>query len=201
VDQLVDSPRIGEVIEASTTEFTAQCYELHGAPALGALLRVGDGQTDTFAVVCHVRTGSIDPSRRPIARGQDDDDEEEIYRRHPELPQLLRTEIRALVLGFREMGVVRHYLPPRPPHLHGFVYECSTDEVVSFTSHLECLPTLTAASAPIPSDELVAAFLRRAGACRGDGCRPFLVNAGKELARAMSGEPQRLGAILMRMRV
>jgi len=191
--------KIGEVIEATTTDFLAESYELHGAPPLGALLRAGDGATDIYAVACHTRTGSIDPGRRPIARGRDDEDEEEIYRRHPELPQLLRTEFRALVVGFREAGATRYYLPPRPPRLHGFVYECSADEVVAFTARLDFLPTLIKAVPPAPADELAAAFLRLAGSVRGADAHVFLVAAGKELARALGNDPQRLGAVLLRL--
>lgn len=200
LEQTAQNLRIGEVIEASTTEFIAQCYDLHGAPPLGSLLRTSEGKTEIFAVTCHVRTGSIDPGRRPVARGFDDEDEEEIYRRHPELPQLLRTELRALVIGFREDSVVHHYLPPRPPRLHGFVYQCNGAEMVAFTERLDFLPTLITASPPVPADELIGAFLRQAGAARGEGSRRFLVSAGKELARALSTDPQRLGAILTRIR-
>lgn len=190
--------RIGEVIEATTTEFVAESYELHDAPPLGALLRTDDN--DIYAVACHARTGSIDPGRRPIARGRDDEDEAEIYRRHPELPQLLRTEFSALITGFLENGQLRRYLPPRPPHLHGFVHECTAAEVLAFTSKLDCLSTLLAAPPPAPADELVAAFLRRAGAAReGSARRAFLVTAGKELARALGANPQRLSALLARM--
>jgi hypothetical protein len=195
--------KIGEVIEATTREFVAECYELHGAPALGALLRTVDGNVEVFGVACHARTGSIDPGRRPIARGRDEDDEEEIYRRHPELPQLLRTEFTVLILGYRDGDAFRQYLPPRPPRLHGFVYECPPSEVIAFTERLECLRALLGATPPSPPDDLVAAFLRLAGAARvhnGADGRAFLVAAGKELARALSNDPQRLGALLLRMR-
>ncbi|MCL4467006.1 MAG: hypothetical protein M1401_17590 [Chloroflexi bacterium] len=192
--------RIGEVIEASTTEFVAESYELHDAPPLGALLRASDGSTDIYAVACHARTGSIDPGRRPIARGRDDENEDEVYRRHPELPQLLRTEFRALVVGFRDGDVLRRHLPPRPPRLHGFIYECSPAELVAFSVKFDCLSTLLSATPPIPADELVAAFLRLAGACRAAGARQdYLVAAGKELARALGNNPQRLTVLLARM--
>ena len=192
--------RIGEVVEATTTQFVAESYELHDAPPLGALLRTGDGANDIYAVACHVRTGSIDPGRRPIARGRDDEDEEEIYHRHPELPQLLRTEFTALIVGFQENGQMRRYLPPRPPRLHGFVHECTAAELLAFTDRLDCLPTLLAAAPPAPADELVAAFLRQAGAARDGTARlAFLVAAGKELARALGAHPQRLSVLLARM--
>ncbi|MHB1413804.1 MAG: hypothetical protein ACYC1C_01010 [Chloroflexota bacterium] len=192
--------KIGEVIEASSTEFVAESYELHDAPPLGALLRTGDGANEIYAVTCHTRTGSIDPGRRPIARGRDDEDEEEIYRRHPELPQLLRTEFRALVVGFKDGDSIRHYLPPRPPRLHGFVYLCGGEELLAFTERLDFLPTVLSASPPVPADELVAAFLRLAGAARPTDGHAFLVAAGKELARSLSADPRRLSAVLMRMR-
>jgi hypothetical protein len=192
--------RIGEVIESSTTEFVAESYELHDAPPLGALLRASDGNTEIYAVACYARTGAIDPGRRPVARGRDDDDEAEIYRRHPELPQLLRTEFHALVVGFRAAGVFKWYLPPRPPRLHGFVYECLPDELLAFSAKSDCLSTLLAATPPAPADELVAAFLRLAGASRPEGERQdYLLAAGKELARALPNNPQRLLTLLTRM--
>lgn len=195
--------KIGEVIEASTTQFVAESYELHSAPPLGALLRTAGGGVDIYGVACHARTASIDPGRRPVARGREDEDEDEIYRRHPELPQLLRTEFTVLTLGFREGDEFRHYLPPRPPRLHGFVHECETWELVAFTEQLGCLRTLLGANPPSPADDLVAAFLRLAGTARnsvGADGRSFLVAAGKELARSLSADPQRLGAVLSRMR-
>ncbi|MHB1005206.1 MAG: hypothetical protein ACYC3S_06120 [Chloroflexota bacterium] len=196
--------KIGEIIEASTTEFVAESYELHWAPPLGALLRATDGPTEIYAVACHTRTGSIDPGRRPIARGRDDQDEDEIFRRHPELPQLLRTEFKALVVGFRDESGLRRYLPARPPRLHGFVFECHPDELIAFSERLDFLRTLLVAAPPVPADDLTAAFLRGAGAARslhGADGRAFLVAAGKELARALGADPQRLNSVLLRMRV
>ena len=38
------SPRIGEVIEASTNGFTAQCYELYQLPPLGSPVLKGFGE-------------------------------------------------------------------------------------------------------------------------------------------------------------
>jgi hypothetical protein len=42
VEQVAPRPHIAEVIEASTAEFIAECYDLTGAPALGTLLRTND---------------------------------------------------------------------------------------------------------------------------------------------------------------
>jgi hypothetical protein len=191
--------RVGEVVEAGTTAFTAEASDLHAAPPFGAFVRAGNGAEDVVAVVADSHTGSIDPGRRPIARGRDLADEAEVYRRNPELIQLLRTEFDAVVVGFRDAGGVwRPWLPGRPPRLHAFVYECSATEVAAFTAELDFLPTLLAATRG-PVDELVGACLRTAGAARG-GDRPFLVEAGKRLATLLAAEPHRLGAILRRIR-
>jgi len=32
--------KIGEIVESNSTEFTAECYELHALPALGSLVKV-----------------------------------------------------------------------------------------------------------------------------------------------------------------
>jgi hypothetical protein len=42
-----------------------QCYQLYGAPALGALVKSG-GPHPAYGVVHHVATQGIDPTRRPV---------------------------------------------------------------------------------------------------------------------------------------
>ena len=68
------SNRAGEVIEASTTDFVAQCYELYDAPPLGSLVRTGSDPI--YGIVHGVATRSMDPARHPIPRGRDEDGEE-----------------------------------------------------------------------------------------------------------------------------
>ncbi len=93
--------RVGEVIEASTTVFTAQCYELYGSPALGSLVKTGDGTVEQYGIVYETVTAGIEPGRRPIARGKDESDEEDVYKNNPQLLKLLRTEFSSLVVGYR----------------------------------------------------------------------------------------------------
>ena len=183
--------RIAEVIEASTAEFTAECYELHHPPPLGSLVRASDGALAIYGVVCEATTASIDPGRRPIARGREASHEEDIYRDNPQLARLLRTSFRALVVGH---GEGRVGLPPRPARVHSFVSLCQAEEVERLTRSLDFLTLLLPAG-----DEVVAACLRAASAAHPDG-RAFLVAAGKELAVLLSGEPSRLNAILRRLR-
>ena len=191
--------KIGEVIEASTGEFVAECYELHTPPPLGSLLRTTDGQVEIYGVVCNASTESIDPGRRPLARGREESEEENIYRQHPQLSRLLRTTFDTLVIGHGQGDELHHYLPPRPPRVHSFVYVCEGDEVRLFTRSLDFLAILLSARAG-SVDEVVSACLRQAAGAHDDE-RAFLVRAGKELAILLGGELNRLNAILRRIKL
>jgi hypothetical protein len=192
------SDKIGEVIEASTGEFVAECYELHTPPPLGSLVRTTDGEIDIYGVVCNASTEGIEPGRRPVARGREEADEESIYRRHPQLSRLLRTTFDMLVIGHGEAGDINHYHPPRPPRVHSFVFLCEQDEVRRFTQSLDFLTILLDAKNG-SLDETISACLRRASSAHEDN-RAFLVRAGKELAVNLSGELNRLNAILRRIK-
>ena len=191
--------RVGEVIEASTTEFVAQCYELYQSPPLGSLVKTGDQSAELYGIVYHVATSSLEPGRKPIARGKDEATEEEVYRASPQLLKLLRTEFNALVVGHREDGKLCHYLSPQPARIHGFVYLCSPDEVREFSQSFEFLALLVNAHFPASVEEIVAASLRQMSQAHEDP-RAFLVTAGKELAPLLGGQFNRLKAVLGRIR-
>jgi hypothetical protein len=190
--------KIGEVIEASTGQFVAECYELHSPPSLGSLVKTSDGDVEIYGVVCNAATESVDPGRRPIARGKEEDTEEGIYRQNPQLSKLLRTTFDTLVIGHAQGDELYHYLPPHPSRVHSFVYLCETDEVRCFTQSLDFLPILLATRAGAV-DEIVSACLRQAS-CAHDDKRTFLIKAGKEVAVLLSGDLNRLNAILRRIR-
>jgi hypothetical protein len=73
------SNRLGEIIEASTTGFTAQCYELNAHPPLGSLVKSTEGEREIYAVVYQATTEGMEPGRKPIARGKDKASEEAIF--------------------------------------------------------------------------------------------------------------------------
>ncbi len=162
---------------------------------MGSLVEVGDGAEQQFGIVCHATTASVEPGRRPIARGRDETSEAAVYESSPQLAKLLRTEFSALVVGHRDGGRLRQYLPPRPPRIHAFVHACSDEQVREFAQSLDFLKLLLRTPVPVSAEELVAACLRRMGAVHDDG-RSFLVGAGKELTRLLSGDFGRLRAIL-----
>ena len=194
-----EAQRVGEVIEASTTDFVAQCYELYQSPSLGSLVKTRDLPVELYGIVYHATTTSLEPGRRPIARGKDETSEEDIYRSSPQLSELLRSEFSTLVVGHRQGDKLHHYLPPKPARIHGFVYLCPPEEVKEFSQSFNFLTILTNTRLPVPQDELIAACLRQMSQVYEDR-HAFLVAAGKELAILLGGEFNQLKAILERIR-
>ncbi len=190
--------RVGEVIEASTTQFVAECYELYQPPPLGSLVQVGDAGEELLGVVYYATTASLEPGRRPIARGKDEASEEAVYQASPQLEKLLRSEFSALVVGHAEGGKLLQYLPARPARIHSFVYRCPPESVRDFSTSFDFLSLLLSTALPVSVEELVAATLRQMSEAHEDS-RVFLVGAGKELATLLSGEYGRLRAILERI--
>ena len=193
------SDRVGEVIEASTTEFVAQCYDLYQSPPLGSLVKTRDEPIDLYGIVYHATTGSLEPGRRAVARGKDEASEEAIYRSSPQLLKLLKSEFRALVVGHREGDKLYHYLPPKPARIHGFVYQCSPEEVREFSQSFAFLNILINTHLPVSVDEIVSAALRQMSQAHEEP-HTFLVAAGKELAVLLSGQLNQLKAILGRLK-
>jgi len=188
------SNKIAEVIEASTTQFVAQCYELYELPPLGSLVKTGD----IYGIVANATTTSLEPGRKPIARGKDEASEEEIYRASPQLLKLLRSEFEVMVVGHKEGDRLCHYLPPSPARIHGFVYLCAPEEVQKFSQSLGFLNILINTHLPVPADELIAAALRQMSQAHEDR-QAFLVSAGKELAVLLSSDFNQLKSILGRL--
>jgi hypothetical protein len=196
---MAELERVGEVIEASTTTFTAQCYELYQIPPLGSLVKTGNSPLELYAIVDNAATTSLEPGRKPIARGQDEKTEEDIYRSSPQLAKLLRSEFGAVVVGYKEGERLYHRLPPQPARIHSFVYQCTTQEVIDFGQSFDFLNILLNANLPVPAEELVGAALRQMSRAHSDP-RAFLVAAGKELAILLSGNLNSLNAILGRIK-
>ena len=187
--------RVGEVVEATSTSFVAQCYRLYDTPPLGSLVR--SGNPPLYAVVFQVSTGPLDASRPVLARGEAAASEEDVFRENPQLERLLTTRFDALIVGHRVGDNFRHFLPPLPPRVHSFVHICCPDEVARFTSRLDLLHLLLN-SGVTAADEVVGACLRQAAAAHADSGE-FLLAAGKALAGELAGDLPRLQAILRRV--
>ena len=195
-----ETQRVGEVIESSTTDFIAQCYELYELPPLGSLVKTGDSDGELYGIVYNATTSGVEPGRRPIARGKDEASETAIYQSNPQLLKLLRSEFEVAVVGHRREGKLCQYLPPKPARIHGFVYQCLPEEVREFSQSFDFLTILIDRQLSVPTGELISASLRQMGKVRSDDRGRFLVTAGKELAILLSHDFNQLKAILERIK-
>lgn len=190
--------RVGEVIEATSTAFVAQCYKLYAAPPLGAFVRTSSPEVyEVYGVVCRVITEPLDSSRPVLARGDGAATEEEIYRNNPQIARLLTSRFETLIVGYCSEEGSRHFLPPLPPRVHSFVYTCTPAAVVEFTTRLDFLHLIVNSGLPA-ADEVAGACLRQATLAHPDR-QEFLRRAGKTLATELAGDLSRLSAILRRV--
>ena len=208
--------RAGEIIGATTTTFTAQSYWLNDAPAFGALLRVpagqggpapaggrgagrGHGVAAYYAICIGVETGSIEPGRHAVAWGHAEDaEDDDIYRRQPQLAHVLRTTFDALLVGYvpagPDSGGITQRIPPTPPRLHAAVHIAAPREIAFFNGSLTYLRLLLRAGLASPDDTVAAAILHAYDALGRD--RSFLVEAARNVARLLGAEHERVMTIL-----
>ena len=201
---------IAEVVETSTSEFLAQCFEpgdlsYATMPPFGSWVRSMDEETGNqiYAVVYHSTTAPVDSVHRARALGLS---LQELREQQPQIFAMLRTEFRAAIVGFclshetnrgtvdAEKSTVYQYLPPRPPQVHQAVYACSTEEIVHFSDHLDFLRSLLQINGA-PVDSLTAAVIRNTYQYR-KGDRPWLVRAGRMLSLLLKDDYDRLRIIL-----
>ncbi|MCS7192266.1 MAG: hypothetical protein NZ937_04690 [Armatimonadetes bacterium] len=188
---------VAEVIESSTTEFTAECKELNSSPPFGALVKAYSAPWFIYGVVHHISTQSIEPYRRPMAFGKT---EQELKQEQPQIYALLRTNFKALVVGYaseeRPEEIVQA-IPPVPTRLHTFVYECAPEEVRQFANDLHFLRTIINATRSL-GDELLVAVCRHMLSAH-EGRREYLIKLGKELCRLIRDDYHRLTHLLRRL--
>ena len=149
---MAELSRVGEVIEASTTDFTAQCYELYQSPPLGSLVKTADHPLELYGIVYYATTASLEAGRRPIARGRDEATEAAIYREHPQLLKLLRTEFSALLVGHKTEDRLYHYLPPRPAPRCLPTASISSTKMMHGELRLACSNRSRTLAAPTPTN-------------------------------------------------
>jgi hypothetical protein len=186
----------GRIVAADMDAFDAECFAEAATPAAGALVRTIDGPV-VYAAVTSIETTGLDPSRPLVPHGDATDDLNAVLAANPHLPMLLHTSFRGQILAFKDEERTRYALPERPPSLWARVKVCEVDELRAFTENMDFLEPLLAAGAG--EDEVVAAFLRQSSRCR-PRSSAFLVEAGRALVPLLGREPDRLTAILRRIR-
>lgn len=188
---------VGRIVAASLQNFETECFQGEPGPALGTLIMTMDGDPPVYGAVSSIVTQGVDPSRPVAPHGNADEDLPTVLKRHPHLPILLRTTFQSTMLGYDSRGVVHQVLPDVPPPLVARVRACTLDEQCRFVERLDFLERLLTRSDI--ADEVVAAFLRRAGAAQQD-TRGFLLAAARALVPLLGAEPERLAAVVHRIR-
>lgn len=194
---MTDQPiTVGRVLRSSTAGFSIGCRMLHeDVPEFGAFVKVAQGNTQITGLIYDVQFVD-DPLVRQIITA--DSMSEEL--RRDQAQRLAPIEISVMVVGFARAGQVYQHLPPQPPETLDQIVTCTPGEVIAFTREFTFLRTVLNAQ-EAPSDELAAACLRTAAAARPETeRRPFLLQAGRELARLLAGDPVRLEGILQRIK-
>jgi hypothetical protein len=192
---------MGEIVDVSTTRFTAQCLDRENPPHFGGFVKA-DGiksngkNTIVYGIIYNAHEASVDPARRPVAHGLTPD---ELHRRYPHFEEYLKVELEAAVIGFSDgdAGIIHTYLPPFPPRIHSFIYRCDTAEVLGLTEDLEFIRTINSLGG-LPVEELVAAAIRFAYIERGSN-QSFLVRCGQEIAKLMKDDYEKARGILRRI--
>jgi hypothetical protein len=107
-------------------------------------------------------------------------------------------EISVLTIGYRENGIIRHLLPPRPPLSLDVIYQCGLDELREFTSagHFGYFRHILRAK-DISVGELLASHLEQArSAYLEEGDSQWMENATRELIIMLRDDYSTLMAVL-----
>ncbi|HUX77736.1 MAG TPA: hypothetical protein VMY40_13980 [Anaerolineae bacterium] len=195
--------RVGRVLRAGTRGFAIGCAVMQpDIPAFGSFVRA-DGLRPGSAIYGLIYDVSVedDPFVRQFISA---DPPEEVVRDQRENRQV-PIEVSVLAVGTGQgLGGdgarIHHCLPAQPPVTLDWLYQCTDEEVRAFTARFDYF-RLVLDAREVPADELLAASLRAAAAARPEDEREtFLVEAGRELARLLAGDPVRLEGLLRRLR-
>jgi hypothetical protein len=188
--------KIAEVIDSNTAHFTATNREDVDEPAFGSIVAVQTRGITIYGVIHFISKQSIDANRRAMQLNLSPD---ELRKEYPQLAELVRTEFKAVVIGYKDAGgKIRQTTPPYPPNLHDFVYRCpDIDRKVFAQGKLSYLRTILTNTESV-ADDLLIAVLRGAYAVRGQDVA-VLIDAGRELTFLLGDDHKRLESIMERV--
>ena len=192
--------QVGRVLRASTRGFTVGCAVTQpDIPDFGSFVRA-EGKPPRSAIYGLITNVSVEDDpfvRQLISAGLRDGETVLDNRQIRQSP----IEVGVLAVGCSDGERIHHCLPAQPPVTLDWLQTCSDEEVVAFTARTHYF-RLVLEARDVPADELLAASLRSAAAARPEGAarESFLIEAGRELARLLSGDPLRLEGLLRRLR-
>ncbi len=195
--------RVGRVLRASSRGFVVGCRVMTpDIPVFGSFVRA-EGLSPGSEIYGLIYDVSVedDPFVRQFIGADPPDEIVKDQRENRQIP----IEVSVLAVGARQCldgdgETMRHCLPPQPPVTLDWLYQCSDEQVRAFTARFDYF-RLVLEARDAPADELLATSLRAAAAARPKHEREaFLVEAGRELARLLAGDPVRLEGLLRQLR-
>ncbi len=190
---------LGEIIESTSLKVVAESFSFLQPPPLGSLVKAKQYGRDgwIYGVVSFGATVSIDPGRRVTRRSTPSALDENVYREHPQLEHVLRTEFEAALVGSKDAdGTLHRHLPSQPPPLHYSVYRCSPEEVSEFSENLGYLWVLLDFHGVLSPERLIAAHFREVYHQRGNDLN-WLEEAAKAASRMFKNEYDKLTSVLL----
>jgi hypothetical protein len=189
--------QVGRVLRASTRGFAIGCAVMQPEiPAFGSFVRA-EGQASGEPIYGLIYDVSVedDPFVRQFIGANPPEEVVRDQRENRQVP----IEVSVLAVGCGDGETLRHCLPAQPPVTLDWLYQCSGEEIRTFTGRFDYF-RLVLESREVPADELLAASLRAAAAARPENERQrFLVSAGRELVRLLAADPTRLEGLLRRL--
>ena len=187
------------VLSTTMTRFTVGCRALlPHVPQFGDLVKVETAaEVAIFGLIYDVSVQDdlvvrqlilVDNLTREVAQDQQEN-------------RLVPIEISVLIVGYQRFGeAINQGLPPQPPASLDRLIVCDEVEVRSFTMRLDYL-NLVLNTPRLMADELLVAHLARAALVRPAEQRyPFVVGAGRHLARLLDTDLMQLDYVLKRLK-
>ncbi|RME72977.1 MAG: hypothetical protein D6784_12620 [Chloroflexi bacterium] len=187
---------IGWILRASASEFVAGCRLLEPqVPRFGDLVKAPVRDVHIFGLIYDVQVQDDLSVRQMILAGGLEPEAVLDQREN----RLVPIELSVLVVGYQHGQKIVHGLPPQPPLSLDILIPCTDTDLRAFTGRLDYLHLILNA-AHLPVDELLVVHLQQAARSRAaETRRPFLVQAGRELARLLTDQVTRLDSILRRL--
>ncbi len=163
-------------------------------PAFGGLCRAPaqGGRSQVIGLIYEISIEDDDLARQLAAS----DAPQEEVRLDQQFVRPIPIEIRALSVGYHDGAGYVYDLPPQPPNTLADIHSLPPGEVRQFTTSLDFLPLVLAAP-QLPTDSLLAAAFRLAAQALPEAeRRAFLIGAGRECARLLSGDLARLNNLV-----
>jgi hypothetical protein len=187
---------VGRVLRSSTASFTIGTKTLAAdVPRFGAFVTAPAPDGCTIIGLIYDVLIDDDLFARQLIGAEVSEEYIADQRQNRQVP----IEISVLIVGHARDGQMYPYLPPQPPISLDQIMTCGDADVVAFTNEFTFFRTVLNAK-DAPADELLAAALRTAADARGDGKRPYLVRAGRELSRLLAFDAVRLEGLLRRIK-